>query len=223
MSNKNFYFAAIGVGAAIVTSISSAVYTYVTTKKYREFDKLMEKKGEDIMKAAEANYCDLKDRLEKKVNGISENLNIDVPDEVVETAFKKAADAEAATSIRRMSADILAEYKGDIRAEVRKSVDLAYENTKLDVKRELTRQITNVDISGIKRDIIEEAKRKIADELDDAIETIKSTFEDELDEAKEKATEKFEEELDSISTRFNNDLERGSKIYKVLSDKLSGD
>ena len=122
-----------------------------------------------------------------------------------------------------MSADILAEYKGDIRAEVRKSVDLAYENTKLDVKRELTRQITNVDISGIKRDIIEEAKRKIADELDDAIETIKSTFEDELDEAKEKASEKFETELDSISTRFNNDLERGSKIYKVLSDKLSGD
>ncbi len=230
MNIKNEYMYA-GVAVAFLASIGSAVYSYVSGKKAKELNASLDRRvddalvsvertGEQVTKKTEDTVSELNKRLDKKVNGIADSLNVDVPDSIVEEALKKAANRAAETAIYKTSKDVLDEYSVSVRSEVRKSVDLAYANTKIDVKNELTRQISNVDISGIKREIIEDAKRKVEEELEDAIEKITDTFEEELDDAKEKASEKFDKELDSISTRFSNDLERGSKIYKTLSDKL---
>lgn len=230
MNIKNEYMY-VGVAVAFLTSIGSAVYSYVSGKKAKELNASLDRRvddalvsvertGEQVTKKTEETVSELNKRLDKKVNGIADSLNVDVPDAIVEEALKKAANRAAETAIYKTSKDVLDEYSVSVRSEVRKSVDLAYANTKIDVKNELTRQISNVDISGIKREIIEDAKRKVEEELEEAIEKITDTFEEELDDAKEKASEKFDKELDSISTRFSSDLERGSKIYKTLSDKL---
>lgn len=228
MKNEYMY---IGITAAFLTSVGSAVYAYVSGKKAKELnvtldrrvdDALLsvEKTGEMVTKKTEETVSDLNKRLDKKVDGIADSLDVDIPDAIVEEALKKAAERAATSAINKTSKDILDEYSVSVRSEVRKSVDLAYANTKIDVKNELTRQMSNIDISGIKREIIEDAKRKVEEELEEAMEKITDAFEEELDDAKEKASEKFDKELDSISTRFSNDLERGSKIYKTLSDKL---
>ena len=228
MKNEYMY---IGIAAAFLTSVGSAVYSYVSGKKAKELnvtldrrvdDALLsvEKTGEMVTKKTEETVSDLNKRLDKKVDGIADSLDVDIPDAIVEEALKKAAERAATSAINKTSKDILDEYSVSVRSEVRKSVDLAYANTKIDVKNELTRQMSNIDISGIKREIIEDAKRKVEEELEEAMEKITDAFEEELDDAKEKASEKFDKELDSISTRFSNDLERGSKIYKTLSDKL---
>ena len=213
-----------GLVISAVTSIGGAVYTYISNKKfYKTKDEIVKdcmNLERDVKDRCRKISEDLDESLKKKVDGIANSLDVDVPDEIVEAALKKAAETETKRSIDATSREIISEYRSTMRAEVRKSVDLAYENTKTDVKKELTRQIENIDISGIKREIINDVKDRVKEELDDAIDKIKGKFEDDLEEAKDSAQEKFEEELESISTRFSSDLERGSKIYKALSEKL---
>ena len=217
------YYLLGALAASVVTSIVGAVYSVVSGKRIKELESELNEKGEDIVKASEEKVRTLEKRLEQKVDGIASSLDIDVPDDIVEAALKKAADSYAKTSIMAIERKVIDDYNATIRSEVRKSVELAYDNTKSDVKYELTKQVSNIDISGIKREIIRDAQEKVEEELEDALKTMKDKFEEELEDAKDTATEKFEEELDSISTRFSNDLERGSKIYKVISDKLGTD
>lgn len=217
------YYLLGALAVSVATSIAGAIYSVVSGNRIKELEYELDKKGEDVVKASEEKVRTLEKRLEQKVDGIANSLDIDVPDEIVEAALKKAADSYAKTSILAIERRVIDDYNATIRSEVRKSVELAYDNTKSDVKRELTKQVSNIDISGIKREIISDAKEKVEEELEDALKTMKDKFEEELEDAKDTATEKFEEELDSISTRFSNDLERGSKIYKVISDKLGTD
>lgn len=222
------------IGAIVVTAITSiagAAYAFVSSKKISDLEMKLEQRGnniyrdverrkDDILDATKKEISEINETLKKKVNGISDSLNVDIPDDIVEAALRKAADTEAQVRIAATSKKVIDEYSVALRSEVRKSVDLAYANTKVDVKNELTRQISNIDISGIKREIVNEAKEKVEEELEDSVKKIKDSFEEKLDKLIEGADEKLDDELDSISTRFSNDLERGSKIYKKLSDKL---
>lgn len=228
MNQKNLL---IVTGSAVVVSIASAIHSYVSGKRIKRLETDIENRGKDIFKQVEWKSTDLTNSIENmvkdlnktltnKVNSISDSLNVDIPDDILEAALKKAAEERAKTEISAASRRITDDYTSSIRSEVRKSVDLAYANTKGDVKRELERQIADVDIYGIKREILDDAKEKVEEELEDAIKELVDKFEEDLDDAREKANDKFEEELDSITTRFTNDLERGSKIYKTLSEKL---
>lgn len=135
-------------------------------------------------------------KLDVAVDAIADKVEINVQDEVVEEAIKLAANRYAHDAVRNIEKDILNETRKEIAAEVKKSVDLAYANLKAGVKEELDRQIRDIDISGIKKQVIEEAS--------------------------EKAKDKFSNELDSIAARFSSDLESSSKIYKTIADKLGG-
>ena len=216
---KNEFVVGAVIGSLVMSAVG-VVNSYISGKKISDLESKLEKRGDEILKATETKTKDISTMLEKKVNGIAEQLDVDIPDDILERALNKAADSAAKRAIDETSRKVLEEYSITVRSEVRKSVDLAYQNTKVDVKNELSKQIANLDISGIKQEIVDDARRKVEDELEEAINKIKSTFEDELEEAKDDAKEKFEEELDSISTRFSNDLERGSKIYKAMSEKL---
>lgn len=136
------------------------------------------------------------EKLDVAVDVVAENVEIDVEEEVVEEAVKIAAERYAQKAVRDIKSDIMRDTRKEIAAEVKKSVDMAYANLKSGVKEELDRQVRNIDISGIKKQVIEEAS--------------------------EKAKEKFSTELDSIAARFSSDLESSSKIYKTIADKLGG-
>lgn len=216
---KNEYVIVALAGSLVVSAVG-LVNSYISGKKINDLESKLEKRGDEILRASESKARDLESKLEKKVDGIADSLDVDVPDDILERALNKAADSAAKKAMDDTSKKVLDEYSITVRSEVRKSVDLAYQNTKADVKNELSRQISNIDISGIKQEIVDDSRKKVEDELEDAIKKISDTFEDALEEAKDDAKYKFEEELDSISTRFSNDLERGSKIYKAMSEKL---
>ena len=171
MSNKEIGLI-VGLVGSLATSAFCAVVAYRSNKKIDEL-----------------NY-----KLEKRIDAISDNLEVDVPDEILERALRIAAESEAKRTIGTAGKEIISEYRGVVQSEVRKSVEMAYANTKTDVKDELNRQVSNLDISGIKKEVVEEAS--------------------------EKAKEKLDRELETIATKFSNDLDRSSKILKVVSDKL---
>lgn len=169
-------YALIGAIGSAVVGVGISVYSY-----------FKQKKSEDRVTA-------LEEKLEAKIDGVADGLEIEVPEEIVINAVKRAADGEASKAVKKATEELMAGYRQDIRIEVRKIVDLAYENAKADVKTELERQVSNVDISGIKKTVI--------------------------DEASEKAKKKLDSELEAIANKFSNDLESSSKILKLVSDKL---
>ena len=136
------------------------------------------------------------DAIGTKVDEICDDVEIDISEEIVEEAVKVAAARYARNAVEGINKELLKDAKNQISAAVKTSVDMAYQNIKTGIKEELARQVNNVDISGIKKQVIEEAS--------------------------EKAKEKFSNELDSIAARFSSDLESSSKIYKTIADKLGG-
>lgn len=173
--NKTEYAFIGAIGTAIIGA-GTGIYSYLKQKK------------------SEERVLALEEKLEKKIEGVADGLEIEVPEEIVVNAVKRAADGEASKAVKKATEELMAGYRQDIRIEVRKIVDLAYENAKADVKTELERQVSNVDISGIKKTVIEEAS--------------------------EKAKKKLDQELEAVANKFSNDLESSSKILKLVSDKL---
>ena len=145
-------------------------------------------------KKSEKRVSEICDKLDVAMDELMENTEIEVSDEIIEEAISMAANRYAREAVKTINTDVLKGVKDEIATEVRKAVDMAYANLKIDVKEELERQIRNIDISGIKKQVIEEAS--------------------------EKAKEKFSVELDSIAARFSSDLESSSKIYKTIAEKL---
>ena len=145
------------IGALVVsiaTSIGGAIYSYISGKKISDLEQKLdrksddlyrdiERKKDDLMKSVESEVSDLNATLKKKVDGIAESLDVDIPDDIVEAALRKAADTEATAKIAATSRKVMDEYSVSLRTEVRKSVDLAYANTKVDVKNELTKLLKN--------------------------------------------------------------------------------
>ena len=228
---RNDYILIAGVAVGVAASVIAAIASITSrdkvenmeenvSKRASEIYEATAKKNQELYKASEEKYKELEKRLERKVNDISDSLNVDVPDEIVREALERAANNKISKAVDDASKEIIKDCNYEIRSQVRETVSVAYDNVKVDVKKELKRQIDAIDISGIKREVISDAKDKVKEELEDAIEEITDTFEDALEDAKKKATEKYEAELDTIATKVSNDLERSSKIYKVMSDKI---
>lgn len=167
----------IGLGIAGASVIVSAVAVIISSRANKRIK----------------NTCET---LDASIDAISEDVELDVSEEIVTAAIERAASIFAREEVRKLGKDALDSAKKEIRTEVKKSVNMAYANLKSGVKEELDRQIRDIDISGIKKQVIEEAS--------------------------EKAKDKFSNELDAIAVRFSNDLESSSKIYKTIADKLGG-
>lgn len=69
----------------------------------------------------------------------------------------------------KASIDTIDDYNEEIESAVEDAVNDAYEETKIDVKNELNRQILNLDISEVKEQIIKEAAEKVRVKLEDYV------------------------------------------------------
>lgn len=131
-----------------------------------------------------------------KVSEIAKNLSVDIPEKVLEEAVNRAAEEEARSAIYRINNKIIRSYEDDIRKEVQREVDRQKNNLKSDVKEELERKVKRIDIDDIRKEVIDEAKDKVA--------------------------RKFEHDLDDILDKHNDELDKITRIYSSIADKLEG-
>lgn len=130
-------------------------------------------------------------KIDDGVEKISEAVGeIDISDTIIEDAVTRAVEKNA----KLASANAVVQVKHDILQEVRKSVDDAYEDTQAEVKKELEKQIGEVDLKDIRKKVI--------------------------DEASEKAQEKFSSDLDDILQQYNKKLDDVGKIYDSIAKSL---
>lgn len=137
---------------------------------------------------------DICERLDKKIDDISENTDIDIPEEIVERAIEKAADREAHRAVNVAITDVIRTVKSDMNKEVSAAVNAHYSNIEKEVSDTVSKRVEKINMQELSRAISEKAEAKII--------------------------EKFDGSLDDMLDKFNHNLENVQKIYGSMADAL---
>ena len=135
-------------------------------------------------------------KIGKTIDELSKDIKVEVNDGLVQQSLDRAVEREVGTTVKHAAASITLEIRDDIRKEVKSKVESAYSNIKTDVTKEVERQVGNIDISDIRKEIVEKGKQA--------------------------AVEKLNGSLDDICDKFNNDLHNVSKIYESIANRMTG-
>lgn len=131
------------------------------------------------------------ERLDKSIDDLADNTEIDIPEALVNKAVEKAVTSEAKKAVEKATTNALAELKRDIQTAVSAAVDKEYENIKDTVLKKATDEAAKIDTARVRRDV-EKA-------------------------AYDTAMEKFNVNLGDILDKFNDNLNNVSKIYSSMA------
>lgn len=133
------------------------------------------------------------DKVGAKVDDISSNIDVVIPESIVEAAIKKATDTQVQKQVKAAVVDIKEDIHKQAKDEVYKAIP--------DIRKELTASIS------------EEVKKIDADKLKDYV----------AKKAADKAADKFDDILEESSKKFNKRLENMADIYSaIISNKTDG-
>ena len=138
---------------------------------------------------------DICTRLDKTIDELSDkDIEIELSDAIVNSAVEKAAEKEAKFAVSRAIKEIKYDIEHDMRQEVKSAVITQGTEIKQSVSKEIEKQVSRIDISDMKSEIVEKAKEEVADRLD--------------------------KNLDGILEKFNGDLTNISKIYQSIASAM---
>lgn len=144
---------------------------------------------------AHTKLAKISERLDKSIDNLAEDMEIDIPEELVNKAVERAVQDEASRAVRRATDETILALKRDIRSEVQKAVDKEYESIKSSVLKEVTDSAAKIDTARVRRDVEAAAKKAVL--------------------------EKFDDNLDDILDKFNENLDNTAKIYSSIRETLT--
>ena len=149
--------------------------------------------GTVVASAGVIGYFDYK---KKKISEIAKNLSVDIPENILNRAIDIAVTDACNREITKCGRIATDSVTSHIRKEVKKAVDKEYSDFKPKVREEMERQVKRIDVDDIRREVVSEAKDKVA--------------------------RKFENDLDDILDKHNEELDKITRIYSSIADKLEG-
>lgn len=132
------------------------------------------------------------ERLDTSINDLAGNMEIDIPDTIVDQAVEKAVGAAAKRAVEQAATEALNDLKKEIHARVSEEVNKEYESIKDTVLRETTDAAAKIDVARVRRDLEKSAHNA--------------------------AMAKFNDNLDDILGQFNDNLSNVSKIYSSMAN-----
>jgi hypothetical protein len=135
----------------------------------------------------------IEDMITVAVDDLSETVEVNISDEMLETAMQKAVDRE----VKYIANGVKNEISAELRSGVKKSVHSSADDIKASVKTEIERQVNNIDISDMEREIVNQAKAAVAD--------------------------KFDRKLDNLLEEYNENLQNVKKIYGSIAKSITKD
>ena len=135
------------------------------------------------------------ERLDKGIDELANNMEIDISEDLVDKAVEKVVQAEAERAVESATRESIAALKREIHAQVLTAVNSEYDNLKDSVLKEITNEAAKIDASRVRRDV-EKA-------------------------AKEAALKKFDDNLDDILEKFNDSLDNTSRIYSSIREAIT--
>lgn len=136
---------------------------------------------------------ELSSMVQVAVDDLAAQTEITISDDILDRAVQKAVDRE----VSYISTRIVRDLNSEIRSEVKKSVDLSSVTIKSLASKEIERQVRNIDISDMEKEVVDRAKDAIA--------------------------EKFDKKLDGILDDFNDQLQSVQKIYSSIAKSMARD
>lgn len=136
----------------------------------------------------------LKEKVEDAVDEIAKGIDVNVDNKIISEAVNRAVDREAKAQVRNACYDAVAEVRGSLSQEVKKAVNTERDSLKEQTKNEIAKKVSEIDISKARKEVIEEAKEKVA--------------------------EKFEDDLEIISDSYKDMFDKVSNIYDSISDTV---
>lgn len=136
---------------------------------------------------------ELSSMVQVAVDDLAAQTEITISDDILDRAVQKAVDRE----VSYISTRIVRDLNSEIRSEVKHSVDLSSVTIKSLASKEIERQVRNIDISDMEKEVVHRAKDAIA--------------------------EKFDKKLDGILDDFNDQLQSVQKIYSSIAKSMARD
>lgn len=133
----------------------------------------------------------ISERLDKSIDDLADNTEIDIPEELINKAIEKAVAIEAKKAVTAAANDALNSIKRDIHNSVSETINCEYEHIKESVLKEVTVAASKIDVNRVRRDVEAAAKKA--------------------------ALEKFDSNMDDILEQFNENLSNLSKIYNSMA------
>lgn len=135
-------------------------------------------------------------KLDIAVDDMIESNQIEIPTDMIERSVVKIAERKYDMAIRNACDEAVTRTRNDFDNRIKVAVADEFNIQKAEVAKEMKRKINSIDISAIRREVVEEAK--------------------------ETAAEKFKSDLDDILAKHNEELDNVSTIYASIAEKLSG-
>lgn len=137
----------------------------------------------------------ISERLDQSINDLSDNMEFDIPEKLINKAVEKAAKDEAKRAVETATKEAIEQVKKDIHAKIQQEVEKEYDSIKDSVLKEITVSASKIDTNRVRRDVEEAAKKA--------------------------ALDKFDDNLDDILEKFNDNLTNTSKIYSSIRDAIT--
>lgn len=105
-------------------------------------------------------------RLDKSINDLANNMDIDIPDEIVNTAIEKAVAVETKKAVDKATSEALSELKRDIRTNVSEAVNKEYESIKDTVLAKVTEEAGKIDVARVQQACMDSILTKYNKDMD---------------------------------------------------------
>ena len=120
---------------------------------------------------------DISEKINKSVDELSANIDVDIKAAVVVT---KAIERETNLAASRATTNVMNAIESDISSQVRKAVNDTYQDIRKSVVEETAKKVEKIDISALKKEVVEKAKEAAADKFDDSLDSVLEEFKDSL-------------------------------------------
>ena len=114
----------------------------------------------------------ISERLDNSINDLADNMEIDIPEEIVNKAIENAVKIESKRAVEKATNETISSLKKEIRSEVQTAVNKEYETIKDSAAK--------IDVSRVRRDVEAAAKEAALEKFDDNLDDILEKFNDSL-------------------------------------------
>lgn len=166
-------------------------------------------------------------KLGKSIEDLKENTEVEISDAIVKKAVDEAVKREANEQVKEATKRAIFEIKMDISSRIKEEIDNAYSDLKGKVQEEMEKQVADVDIRTIKKEIVETATRKAKYEFDDKLREVLNRLEDKEDDLDDKIGDieeeykkKLDEKMEDILERLNSQIKDTKRIYSSVASAL---
>ena len=135
------------------------------------------------------------EKLDTSIDNLSDDIQVDIPDKMVQRAVEAAVKKEVAAAVKLATDEVIASAERDIRKEVTAEVERQYTTISDGVTTEIATRVARIDEGKLRKEVVEKAKKQIAD--------------------------KFDDKLDDLLEEFNGNLQNVGKIYKSIAKSFS--